>query len=110
MGQTIDMLASKAAANEDTSPSLAMSEVEQAAEKERLAKEREERLRKIRTELESMSASELLQAVLKYQQDRVSTYNTYERYVTIHIRTRHACGVQYANPHKRIVSAGWDDS
>lgn len=81
MGQTLDMLASTSPPVPSTGggESVELTEEEQAEAKERLRKERDERQRKIRKELESMSNTELLQAVLKSQEDRVATYKEYEK-------------------------------
>ncbi len=66
MGQTIDMFASGAKEDE-------------MHDDNRLVDERTERLSKIRVELDAMTDRELLQTVLKTQEDRVATYREYER-------------------------------
>lgn len=83
MGQTIDLLA-------PTKPTVSGDESivrDEAA----LHQERTERLEKIRQQLHTMTNTELLQAVRKSQEDRVTTYREYERYGHKHIYTCTYC-------------------
>lgn len=74
MGQTIDLFAHQAT---QFDPEAA----KQRQEQERIQQERTERHAKIQQQLNSLSESELLKAVLKAQEDRVKTYREYERSV-----------------------------
>lgn len=80
MGQTIDMLAPTSTT---TPPSGNETEGESSSipsdATTLLQKERTERLEKIRQQLLTMTDKELLQAVIKAQEDRVTTYREYER-------------------------------
>jgi hypothetical protein len=89
MGQTIDLLAENNSTKmmvveeEDQEATSSLSKEEQEQEEQRLQEERsKERLAQIQKELNGMSDKELLQAILKAQQDRVATYREYERYET----------------------------
>lgn len=77
MGQTIDMFA----------PTQPSAEVEESKEETMLHKERTERLEKIRQQLHTMTDRELLQAVMKAQEDRVTTYREYERGLKVVLQT-----------------------
>lgn len=70
MGQTIDLFAPTKSEKEDHD------------DVKRLEQERKERLERIRVELNTMTDKDLLQAVLKVQEDRVAAYREYERYVS----------------------------
>jgi hypothetical protein len=91
MGQTIDLLADNSnstkmmVVEEGKETMSSLSKEEQEQEEQRLQEERsKERLAQIQNELNGMSDKELLQAILKAQQDRVATYRDYERYETTH--------------------------
>jgi hypothetical protein len=72
MGQIIDLLG-KQATQFDVEAS------KQKQEQQKIQRQRAERHEKIQQELNSMSETKLLQAVLKAQEDRVKTYREYER-------------------------------
>lgn len=69
MGQTIDLLGTTSTANEQNDEEM---------KKETLQIKRAVRQKKVQNELNDMSERELLQAVLKVQEDRVKTYTDYE--------------------------------
>lgn len=71
MGQTIDMAA--------PTPLPAPEEIMIEEEQQKLGEERARRRQEIHVELERMKVRELLQAVMKAQQDRVAAYRDYER-------------------------------
>jgi hypothetical protein len=70
MGQKIDLLARKETGNEQE---------EQKISEEKIQQERAKRHEEIQKELNNMGNSELLQALLKAQEDRVKAYQEYER-------------------------------
>jgi hypothetical protein len=75
MGQTIDMTApTPLPASEEI-----ISEEEQKKQQEERARRAARRRQEIHAELERMEVRELLQAVMKAQQDRVAAYRDYER-------------------------------
>ena len=78
MGQTIDLLAPAAPSQDGVGEARILSEEDRQEEKDKIKRQREERLQRIEQELQSMSDVELLQAVLKAQEDRVATYRFYE--------------------------------
>lgn len=59
------------------------------ADLQQMQNKRESRLTQIKQELNSMADIELLQAVLRTQQDRVATYRTFERYVSSILQWKH---------------------
>lgn len=72
MGQTIDMTA-------PTPTTPATEEFPNEEEQKKLQEERAKRRQEIHDEMERMTVRELLQAVMKAQQDRVAAYRDYER-------------------------------
>ena len=82
MGQVIDLAdddSTEVASKRNKEDSTVIDVQEQLAkEQERLQRERAERRKKIQAELETMSVKELLQTVLKTQEDRVATYKKYD--------------------------------
>lgn len=78
MGQTIDILATPTSKHSEQAAS-SQTEEERVQEQQRLENERKERQENIRTEIQSMSEKELLQAVMQAQQERVATYKEYEK-------------------------------
>ena len=76
MGQTIDLFGEQTGEPEvNPKQTKEDSEEEEKMKQERAKKRREE----IQLELNKMSERELLQAILKTQEDRVKTYREYER-------------------------------
>jgi hypothetical protein len=71
MGQTIDMTA--------PTPVPAPEDIPNEDEEKKRQEERVRRRQAIHAELERMKVKELLQAVMKAQQDRVMAYRDYER-------------------------------
>lgn len=59
------------------------------ADLQQMQNKRESRLTQIKQELNSMADIELLQAVLRTQQDRVATYRTFERYASSILQWKH---------------------
>jgi predicted DNA binding CopG/RHH family protein len=75
MGQKIDLLPGKQEGNEEEEQKI----LEEKVEQERAQQERAKRHEDIRKELNNMGNPELLQALLKAQEDRVAAYREYER-------------------------------
>ena len=81
MGQTIDMLATKSDGG-DNSESLKEKEQEEKQrmqQQQLLEEQRLKRKQQIQRELDQMSTRELLQYVMKTQQERVAAYRDYEK-------------------------------
>ncbi|KAL3945312.1 MAG: hypothetical protein SGBAC_000588 [Bacillariaceae sp.] len=83
MGQTIDLLGTTSTANEQNDEEM---------KKETLQINRAVRQKKVQNELNDMSERELLQAVLKVQEDRVKTYTDYETDLGTVIQTGNMTG------------------
>ena len=80
MGQTIDLLATKTKDDASDNKTQSFSEEEEEQEKQRFEQQRRlKRKQQIQDELDQMLTRELLQYVMKTQQERVVAYRDYEK-------------------------------
>ena len=82
MGQTIDLLEPSSSNKEEEKATAAVANADEIEkQRQQLAEDRKQRKIQIQQALDNMSVKELLQHVMKTQQDRVAAYREYERYV-----------------------------